>query len=76
MVELHVFPHTVRSVKRREVKVATLGETAAVVSDAPADLQRGHTALTHLAVLRLHLRQVEASRRPAVFLLLRQHDLC
>ena len=72
MVELHVFPHTVRSVKRREVKVATLGETAAVVSDAPADLQRGHTALTHLAVLRLDLRQVEAPCRPPVFLLLRQ----
>ena len=72
MVELHVFPHTVRSVKRREVKVATLGETAAVVSDAPADLQRGHTALADLAVLRLDLRQVEASHRPPVFLLLRQ----
>ena len=69
-----MLPHTVGPVKRREVKVATLVETAAVVSDAPADVQWGHTALPHVALLALHqVLLVEACPgRPAVFLLLGQ----
>ena len=73
MVELHVFPHTVGAVQCREVKVATLRETAAVVSDAPADHCWRHTAVAHLGVLALHLGEVEPSCGPPVFLLLRQH---
>ena len=73
MVELHMFPHTVGAIQCREVEVATLRETAAVVSDAPADSGGRHTAIAHLVVLALHLGQVEHSCGPPVFLLLRQH---
>ena len=73
VVELHVFPHTVGTVQRREVKVATLRETATVVSYSPADLQRRHAADAHVAVLILHLGQAEASCGPPVFFLLSQH---